>query len=81
MCRRTDHSVVYSKRDPLRRRKRRKNDIEAKLSVICFHNKVSFNEQNENKPAPTTYNLNEVSGADDAIPAWVKAVLDTQKSM
>ena len=50
------------------------DDIEAKLSIICVRNKVSFNlddDKPENKP--TTYNLNG-EGDDDGVPAWVKAV-------
>ena len=59
------------------------NDIEAKLSVICFRNKISFNNEGEQNPTPntTTYNLSEVNGADDSIPAWIKAVLNKQKNM
>ena len=59
------------------------NDIEAKLSVICFRKKISFNDEGEQNPAPntTTYNLGEVNGADDSIPAWIKAVLNKQKNM
>ena len=50
------------------------DDIEAKLSILCVRNKVSFNlddDKPENKP--TTYNLNG-EGEDDGVPAWVKAV-------
>jgi Zn ribbon nucleic-acid-binding protein len=53
-------------------------DIEAKLSVICVRNKVSFNVVNEEpnkEQAPTVYNLNNNADDDSAIPAWVKAAI------
>jgi len=58
------------------------DDIEAKLSIICVRNKVSFNLDDENKEneTATTFNL-EDSAADDLTPAWVKAVLDTEKNL
>ena len=59
------------------------NDIEAKLSIICVRNKVSFDldENNKNHQDPTTYNLNGADNDDDAdIPAWVRAVLETAKN-
>ena len=59
------------------------DDIEAKLSIICVRNKISFGEENE-PTAPTgtfSYNLGEVDGMDDSVPAWIKAVLDKQKTM
>ena len=34
------------------------DDIEAKLSIICVRNKVSFDLDEEKKDEPTTYNLN-----------------------
>ena len=54
------------------------DDIEAKLSVICFHNKVSFldpstEEKKENDPIPTNFNLQGLEDNDSA-PEWVKAV-------
>ena len=49
-------------------------DIEAKLSIICVRNKVSFNlDDDKHDGAPTTYNLNG-EGNDDGVPAWVKAI-------
>ena len=49
-------------------------DIEAKLSIICVRNKVSFNlDDDKHDDAPTTYNLNG-EGNDDGVPAWVKAI-------
>lgn len=59
------------------------NDIEAKLSIICVRNKVSFDldENNKNHQDPTTYNLNGNNNDDDAdTPAWIKAVLETAKN-
>ena len=50
------------------------DDIEAKLSIICVRNKVSFNlDDDKHEDAPTTYNLSG-EGNDDGIPAWVKAI-------
>ena len=56
------------------------DDIEAKLSVICVRNKVSFDLDTDNKSGsesedapPVVYNLGD-SGLDDATPAWVKAI-------
>ena len=58
------------------------DDIEAKLSVICVRNKISFaqEEENEETKEPTTFSLEEHE--DDSItPAWVKAALDVAKNM
>ena len=49
------------------------DDIEAKLSIICVRNKVSFDlETEDTKVNPTTYNLDDAD-IDDT-PAWIKAV-------
>ena len=62
------------------------NDIEAKLSIICVRNKVSFNldddkkEEDTSKKEPTIYNLDGNDGEDNA-PAWIKAVRETAKEM
>ena len=58
------------------------DEIEAKLSIICVRNKVSFNldEDNKKEETRTTFNL-EDSSADTLTPAWVKAVLDTEKNL
>jgi hypothetical protein len=49
------------------------DDIEAKLSIMCYRNKVNFNaEEQEDKPA-VTFNLNESD--DVSTPAWVKRAL------
>ena len=57
------------------------DDIEAKLSILCVRNKVSFSEEEEQVPAtdPITYNVTGME--EDNIPAWIKAVLDKQKTM
>ena len=57
------------------------DDIEAKLSVICVRNRVSFDlNEEEEKPAPTVFNL-EDTVSDDNIPAWVKAAMAMKKEM
>lgn len=55
------------------------DDIEAKLSILCVRNKISFKEETETPPVPSVYTITENS--DDAVPAWIKAVLDKQKTM
>ena len=56
------------------------DDIEAKLSIICVRNKVSFNlDNNNNKGTDVTLNLNE-AGNDDT-PAWVKAIRAVAQEM
>ena len=58
------------------------DDIEAKLSVICFRNKVSFtNGDDDSHSGPTTFNLGGDEGDDSSTPAWVKAALDTAKTL
>ena len=59
------------------------DDIEAKLSIICVRNKVSFDlDENKNSGNPTVYNLNNGNPDDDAtVPAWVKSLRNTAKSM
>jgi hypothetical protein len=57
------------------------DDIEAKLSVICFRNKVSFKNDEESAGDQTTYSLNGSEGEDLSVPAWVKAALDTAKTL
>ena len=58
------------------------DDIEAKLSIICVRNKVSFAEENDNNnpKGPVVFNLD---GQDDdsATPAWVKAALNVAKTL
>lgn len=61
------------------------NDIEAKLSIICVRNKVSFSldedKTEDKKPSdPVTYSLSNDDESDTA-PAWIKAVRNTAKNM
>ena len=57
------------------------DDIEAKLSILCVRNKISFGVEEEQKPQtdPTIYNVTGME--EDNVPAWIKAVLDKQKTM
>ena len=60
------------------------DDIEAKLSIICVRNKVSFNLDDDNKDVnkPTVYNIQNDGLLDDSsTPAWVKAALDVAKTL
>ena len=59
------------------------DDIEAKLSIICVRNKVSFDlDENKGSGNPTVYNLNNGDSDDDAnVPAWVKSLRNTAKTM
>ena len=57
------------------------NDIEAKLSILCVRNKVSFNldDNKDEGNGPTTFNLN--GGMSDEAPAWVKALRSVASEM
>ncbi len=57
------------------------DDIEAKLSIICVRNKVSFNldDDKEDDTNPTTYNLNSGDQEETLVPAWVKAIQNNAK--
>lgn len=56
------------------------DEIEAKLSILCVRNKVNFSLDDEQKDkTPVTYSFQDMS--DDAMPAWVKSVRATAKSM
>ena len=57
------------------------DDIEAKLSVICFRNKVSFSSDENHSNTGATFNLDGADDDDSSIPAWVKAALDTEKTL
>ena len=51
------------------------DDIEAKLSIICVRNRVSFNLESESEKTPNmVFNVNSVDSDDDSVPAWIKAV-------
>ena len=60
------------------------DDIEAKLSVICVRNKVSFSfdddDNNNNDNDPMVYNVNG-NDEDASIPAWLKAVQAVAENM
>ena len=56
------------------------DEIEAKLSIICVRNKVSFDlDENKNNNGPTTYNLSDDNSDDLGMPAWIKAVIETSE--
>ena len=58
------------------------NDIEAKLSIICVRNRVSFNDSNDDNEGPTTFSLEGGNAGEDAsTPAWVKAALKIAKTI
>jgi len=62
------------------------NDIEAKLSIICVRNKVSFNlddNKESSKETPKDPLIYSLDGNDDgdSAPAWIKAVRETAKEM
>ena len=56
------------------------DDIEAKLSVICVRNKVSFdlNEPEEEKK-PVTYSIDSIEDDTAGLPAWVVRVKEIEK--
>ena len=57
------------------------DDIEAKLSIICVRNKVSFNlEEDNNETNPTTYSLTD-GGEADFVPAWIKSLQSVAKDI
>lgn len=58
------------------------DDIEAKLSIICVRNKVSFSlDDNGTEDKPTTFNLDGGMSGDEDTPAWVKALRSVAKDM
>ena len=54
------------------------DDIEAKLSIICVRNRVSFDlDKDEANNQPITFNLDGddgSAGGDSTIPDWIKAI-------
>lgn len=58
-------------------------EIEEKLSVICVRNKVSFAKEDDNNgnTGATTYNLEDGVNNNDSTPDWVKAVMETAKTL
>lgn len=58
------------------------DDIEAKLSVICVRNKVSFDLDDDKDEKPTnTFSLQDDGIVDDMTPSWIKAALATKREM
>jgi len=56
------------------------DEIEAKLSVICVRNKVSFDLAKPEEAKPMTYNIDSVEDDDMAgLPAWVVRVKEVEK--
>ena len=57
------------------------NDIEAKLSIMCVRNKVSFNldDNNGKETAPVSFNLDS-NPDNELIPDWIKAVQNVAKN-
>ena len=56
------------------------DEIEAKLSVICVRNKVSFNlDKKPEEEQPVTYNINTVDEDTAGLPAWVLRVKEVEK--
>lgn len=55
------------------------DDIEAKLSILCVRNKVSFSDDTQTHPE-TTFNFTDTNN-DSSTPAWVKAALETAKTL
>lgn len=49
------------------------SDIEAKLSILCVRNRVSFDSE-ENNNEPINYTLNNGSSNGEDVPEWVKAI-------
>jgi hypothetical protein len=56
-------------------------DIEAKLSVICVRNKVSFNLDEDNEVDSTTTFSLDADYEDDSVPAWIKSVRATAQEI
>ena len=58
-------------------------DIEAKLSIICVRNKVSFDldDNKEEKNEVVTYSMNDQLNDDSNVPAFVKAMRNVAKDM
>lgn len=58
------------------KRKYSLDEIEAKLSVICFRKKVDFGESTKETTPTVTFNLTD---DDNEIPAYISALRNTQK--
>ena len=49
-------------------------DIEAKLSVICFRNKINFSLEEEEVEEDANLTFNLANSEEDSAPAWIKAI-------
>lgn len=49
-------------------------DIEAKLSILCVRNKVSFDLESNKEVEPISYSLNDEGSSNDNVPEWIKAI-------
>lgn len=57
------------------------DDIEAKLSIICVRNKVSFDLDKPNTKKDTTFSLDSIdSTRNQTMPAWVQKVKEVAKN-
>ena len=50
------------------------DEIEAKLSVICVRNKVSFDLDKSEEKKDVVFNLDSIEDKDQSLPAWVQRV-------
>ena len=55
------------------------DDIEAKLSVICVRNKVSFDLDKPMEHEPVVFNLDNINVSDNGVPNWVARVQEVAK--
>ena len=55
------------------------DEIEAKLSVICVRNKVSFDLDKPEEDKSVVFNLDSVEDDDTSLPAWVQRVQEVAK--
>ena len=55
-------------------------EIESKLSVICYRNKVNFSLQDNTQPELTSVNVESVD-VSESVPDWLKAVRTVAKNM
>lgn len=59
------------------------DDIEAKLSVICVHNKLDMSEkEHQDVSAETAYSLNgtDFSEEEENVPAWLSLLRKAKKN-
>jgi len=58
------------------------DEIEAKLSVICVHNKVDLSGEHKEDVPDTSFSLIDTDGMgeEENIPAWVSSLRQTKKN-